>query len=117
MSEKAPRRPRQPNLESVTTINQDGSRYFLHPADVRGRWTFLRRIFMIVLVAVYVLLPWIPINGFPAVFFDIGNRQFHVFGLTLIPQDLWVLFFGITGLGFALFFVTALLGRLWCGWA
>ena len=26
-------------------------------------------------------------------------------------------FFVITGLGFALFFVTALFGRLWCGWA
>jgi len=26
-------------------------------------------------------------------------------------------FFGITGLGFSLFFVTALFGRIWCGWA
>src|SRR5690606_36234068 len=32
-------------------------------------------------------------------------------------QDLWLLFFVITGLGFSLFFVTALLGRVWCGWA
>jgi len=117
MTEKEPRKPRQPNLDSVTTINEDGSRYFLHPADVRGRWALFRKVFMLVLIAVYVLLPWIPVNGHPAVFFDIEKRLFHVFGLTLVPQDLWVLFFGITGLGFALFFVTALLGRLWCGWA
>ncbi|MEP4078138.1 cytochrome c oxidase accessory protein CcoG [Haloferula sp.] len=109
--------PKQPNLDSVTTINQDGSRYFLHPADVRGKWTYARRIFGLLLIAIYVLLPWIPINGAPALFFDIEHRRFHVFGLTLVPQDLWVLFFGITGLGFTLFFVTALLGRLWCGWA
>ncbi len=108
---------KHPNLDSVTTINQDGSRYFLHPADVEGKWTLLRRIFGFLLIAIYVALPWIPINGAPAVFFDIENRRFHVFGLTLVPQDLWVMFFGITGLGFTLFFVTALLGRLWCGWS
>ena len=108
---------KQPNLDSVTTINRDGSHFFLHPADVRGRWTTARRIFGVLLIAIYVALPWIPINGSPALFFDVEHRQFHVFGLTLVPQDLWVMFFGVTGLGFTLFFVTSLLGRLWCGWA
>jgi len=108
---------KRPNLDSVTTINQDGSRFFLHTADVSGKWTTLRRVFGAVLIAIYVALPWIPINGSPALFFDVEQRRFHVFGLTLVPQDLWVMFFGVTGLGFTLFFVTALLGRLWCGWA
>jgi cytochrome c oxidase accessory protein FixG len=109
--------PKRPNLDSVTTINSDGSHYVLHPADVKGRFTSMRRVFGIVLLAVYVLLPWIPINGAPAVFLDVENRRFHIMGLTLIPQDLWVMFFAITGVGFALFCVTSLLGRLWCGWA
>ncbi|BCX50053.1 cytochrome c oxidase accessory protein CcoG [Haloferula helveola] len=114
MSASAPKRP---NLDSVTTINEDGSRFFLYPADVRGKWTVWRRVFGYVLIAIYALLPWIPINGNPAVLFDVENRRFHLAGLTLVPQNFWVLFFGITGLGFALFFLTALLGRLWCGWA
>ena len=108
---------KRPNLISVTTINPDGSHYILHPADVSGRFTFFRRIFGILLIAVYVLLPWIPINGAPALFFDVEHRRFHIFGLTLLTQDLWVFFFLISGLGFSLFFLTALLGRLWCGWA
>jgi len=108
---------KRPNLVSVTTINPDGSHYILHPADVSGRFTFFRRIFGILLIAVYVLLPWIPINGAPALFFDVEHRRFHIFGLTLLTQDLWVFFFLISGLGFSLFFLTALLGRLWCGWA
>ena len=108
---------KRPNLISVTTINPDGSHYILHPADVSGRFTFFRRLFGILLIAVYVLLPWIPINGAPALFLDVENRRFHIFGLTLLTQDLWVFFFLISGLGFSLFFVTALLGRLWCGWA
>jgi cytochrome c oxidase accessory protein FixG len=114
MSVQAPKRP---NLDSVTTINRDGSHHFLHTADVSGRWTTARRLLGVILIAIYVALPWIPINGSPALFFDVEQRRFHVFGLTLVPQDLWVMFFGVTGLGFSLFFLTSLLGRLWCGWA
>lgn len=106
-----------PNLDSVTTVNADGSHYVLHPADVSGRFTLARRIFAFFLLTIYVALPWITINEAPAVFLDLAERKFHLFGLTLYPQDLWVLFFAITGTGFTLFFVTALLGRLWCGWA
>ena len=108
---------KNPNLDSVTTVNDDGSHYVLHPADVTGRFMLARRLFAVVLLVVYVILPWITVNDAPAVFLDILNREFHFFGITLAPQDLWVLFFGITGMGFALFFLTALLGRLWCGWA
>ena len=107
----------QPNRESITTINRDGSRLFLHPSDVSGRFTNLRRFFALFLIGIYVSLPWIQINGNPAVFLDVLNRRFHLFGLTFTAQDLWLVFFFITGLGFSLFFVTALFGRLWCGWA
>jgi cytochrome c oxidase accessory protein FixG len=69
------------------------------------------------LMLVYVALPWIRINGNPALFLDIENRQFHYFGLTFLGQDVWLAFFVVTGLGFCLFFLTALLGRVWCGWA
>ena len=109
--------PKKPDLVSVTTINRDGSRYFLQPSEVKGRFTSWRRIVAAVLILIYIALPWIEINGYPAVFLDIRTREFHLFGLNLAARDLWLLFFLITGLGFTLFFVTALLGRLWCGWA
>jgi len=109
--------PRAPSLDSVTTINTDGSRLFIHPADVSGWFTLARRIAGVALIAFYAVLPWIQINGNPAAFFDVAHRQFHLVGLTFAPQDLWLVFFLITGLGFSLFLVTALLGRVWCGWA
>ena len=101
----------------MTTINADGSHNILHPADVSGRFTTARRVVAILLMLVYAATPWIPINGAPAIFFDVEMRRFHAFGLTLVAQDLWVLFFAISGLGFLLFVVTAVLGRIWCGWA
>src|SRR6478736_6080007 len=106
-----------PTLDSVTTIKDDGSRRDIHPADVQGRFTKARRITAWLLIGVYLLLPWIPVNGAPAVFLDVAERRFHFFGFTLAAQDVWLLFFGVSGLGFALFFLTALFGRLWCGWA
>lgn len=109
--------PQHPSIDSVTTIRDDGSRFFLHPADVRGFFTRHRRWSGLLLIAIYLSLPWIKIAGHPAVFLDVGGRRFHLFGFTLAFQDAWLLFFAITGLGFSLFFITALLGRLWCGWA
>lgn len=106
-----------PSRDSVTTIRKDGSRVFLHPADTRGKWTVARRLVALILIGVYLLLPWIPIGGYPAIFLDVLNRRFHLLGWTLAAQDTWLLFFGITGLAFSLFFVTALVGRVWCGWA
>lgn len=107
----------QPNRDSVTTIRSDGSRPFLHPSDTHGRFTTARKVSAWALIVFYLSLPWIKIGGFPAVFLDIADRRFHLFGVTFAAQDMWLLFFVITGLGFSLFFITALLGRVWCGWA
>ncbi len=106
-----------PRRESVTTIRSDGSRPFLFPADAHGRFSRARKVTAFALIAFYLSLPWIRVNGYPAVWLDVADRRFHLFGLTLAAQDLWLMFFLITGLGFSLFFVTALLGRVWCGWA
>ncbi len=106
-----------PTLETLSTIRTDGSRKFVYPADVSGVFTLSRRILAALLLLIYAALPWIPVNGYPAVFLDIQSRRFHLLGLTLATQDLWVGFFLVTGLAFSLFYVTALFGRLWCGWA
>lgn len=90
---------------------------FLHPSDARGRFTWWRRATGWLLIGFYLSLPWIPVGGHPAVFLDVAARRFHLFGFTLAFQDVWLLFFAISGLGFTLFFMTSLLGRVWCGWA
>ncbi len=107
----------RPTRESVTTIRPDGSRPFMYPAETRGRYTRARRITAYLLITLYRSLPWITINGYPAVFLDVAERRFPLFGLTLAAQDMWLMFFVISGLGFSLFFITSLFGRVWCGWA
>ena len=109
--------PPVPNRDTVTTIRADGSRLFLHPADTHGRFTTARRLSALALIGLYLALPWINVGGYPAVFLDVAERRFHFFGWILAAQDMWLLFFLLTGMGFTLFFITALLGRVWCGWA
>jgi cytochrome c oxidase accessory protein FixG len=49
--------------------------------------------------------------------FDLPARKFYIFGLTLWPQDFVYLALLLITAGLTLFFVTALAGRLWCGYA
>ncbi len=105
-----------PNRDSVTSINDDGSRFMIHPADVRGRFLRWRRMVAYILIIVFIALPWIQIGGHPALFLDVVGQRFHVFGLTFAFQDTWLFFFVLSGTAFTLFFVTALWGRVWCGW-
>lgn len=107
----------QPNRDELTSLNADGSRYIIHPADVKGKFTFWRKFSAYALIIFYASLPWIKINGYPAVHLDTEAMRFHFFGLTFVSGDLWLAFFLISGLGFGLFYATALAGRVWCGWA
>ncbi len=59
--------------------------------------------------------PYLRWNGHQAVLLDIPNRQFHIFNITLLPQDLWMLAFVLLFFAILLAVVTALAGRVWCG--
>lgn len=103
--------------EQQSSLRKDGGRNWVHPADVRGRWTRWRRIVFAILIVVYAALPWINIGGNPALFVDIPGRKFYFMGLTFNAQDAWLAFFLVTGVGFVLMVAAALMGRIWCGYA
>ena len=107
----------QPSQFGEGSLGTDGRRKRPYPADVTGRWLTARRIVYAALIALWAALPWIPVGGHPAVFLDVDKRQFFLFGLTFNAQDVWLLFFLVSGVGFGLVYATAVLGRVWCGWA
>ena len=89
----------------------------VYPRETNGRFNRLRVIAAWVLLGLFYVLPWIQIGGQQIVLFDLPARQFHFFGLTLWPQDLFILSLLLAMAAFSLFFFTALAGRLWCGYA
>lgn len=70
-----------------------------------------------ILIAILLGVPWLRIAGEPLILLDVPGRKFHVFGLVIFPQELFFLWLIVMGAALALFFFTALAGRLWCGWA
>lgn len=105
--------PEQP----ASSLNKDGTRNFVHPADVSGRFTNIRWVVFAVLMVIYLVLPLIQIDGRPAVFLDVENRRFFLFGGSFNAQDFWLVFFLLTGIAFVLIVVTTIWGRVWCGYA
>jgi cytochrome c oxidase accessory protein FixG len=106
-----------PVVEVQSSLRTDGSRNWVHPADVSGRFNTARRAGFWALIAIWLVLPWIKINGNPSLFLDIEHRKFFLFGATFNAQDIWLMFFLLTGVAFGLVYLTALLGRVWCGYA
>lgn len=89
----------------------------IYPREVNGKWAFLRNLAMVVLLGLYYGLPWLKWNGQQVVLFDLPARKFYLFGITLWPQDFFYLALLLIIAALALFFFTALAGRLWCGYA
>lgn len=82
---------------------------------VEGALETFRRFFGLFFLGIFAILPWLEFSGRQAILLDIGAQRFHVFGLTLWPQDLTLLAWIFIVAAFALFFVTTFAGRVWCG--
>ena len=93
------------------------ARQKIYPRDIKGRFQRLRVYAVFALLGLYYVLPWIRWGERQAVLFDLPARKFHIFGLTLWPQDFYFLTWLLIIAALALFFFTALAGRLFCGYA
>jgi cytochrome c oxidase accessory protein FixG len=89
----------------------------IYPRGVNGRLQRFRHAAVLWLLGMFYLVPWLRWDGRQAVLFDLPARKFHVFGLTFWPQDFPFLALLLVIAALALFFFTALAGRLWCGYA
>ncbi len=103
----------------LSTLESDGSRRWLFPRLATGKFWHARRWTAYGLIAIFTVIPYIPINaaGDPVVLMDLMHRKLHLFGLTFLPTDTVLLALLMVSFILSIFFVTALLGRVWCGWA
>ena len=104
-------------LEAERTVSLYEKQKKIYPRSVHGWFAGWRWVMVWLTQLLFYGLPWLPWNGRQAVLFDLGTRRFFIFDLVLYPQD----FIYLTGLlvlsAYGLFFVTAVGGRLWCGYA
>ena len=101
---------------ALATLNEDGSRRWLKPRPSPGRFLTRRRAVAYGLIAFFTMMPYVMINGHPAILLDLAARRFHLFGTTFYPTDTLLLAFMMISVFVTIFGATALLGRVWCGW-
>jgi cytochrome c oxidase accessory protein FixG len=89
----------------------------IYPREVKGRYATLRWLGVWLTQLVFYGMPWLQWNGRQAVLFDLGARKFYLFGLVLWPQDFIYLAALLIICAYGLFLVTAVAGRVWCGFA
>ena len=103
--------------DRLATTDSKGNRIYLYLTDTHGRWKTRRSQLSIFLILLFLGLPWVKIGGHQALLLDILNRRFAIFGLTFWAHDAPLLFFILGGAVILIAFITAIWGRVWCGWA
>lgn len=92
----------------------------VQPKKISGFFRTLKNWSAIILLGVYFIGPWLRWDRGPgapdqAILLDMSGRRGYILGVEFWPQEIYYLT-GLLILGaVGLFFVTALLGRVWCG--
>ncbi|OIJ40080.1 cytochrome c oxidase accessory protein CcoG [Massilia timonae] len=89
----------------------------IFPREIKGRYATLRWACVWLTQILFYGLPWLNMNGRQAVLFDLASRKFYLAGMVFWPQDFIYLAALLIVCAYGLFLVTAVAGRVWCGFA
>ena len=101
----------------LPTLNTDGTRRWVEPRLFKGRYYRARLVVAWLLIALFAALPFVRIGGKPAILLDVRHWQFTLFGRTFLPTDGVLLMLLLLAIFVGIILATALVGRVWCGWA
>jgi cytochrome c oxidase accessory protein FixG len=93
----------------------------IFPKRISGKFRRVKWAFLIALLGIYYVVPWIRWDRGPnapdqAVLIDFPARRFYFFFIEIWPQEVYYLTGILILAAMGLFFATSLFGRVWCGW-
>ena len=89
----------------------------IHAREVRGRFNTIRWAMVWLTQIIFYGACWLQWGGRQAILIDIPHEKFYLFGLVLWPQDALLGAIALILAATGLFLVTAVAGRLFCGFA
>ncbi|MBC7857360.1 MAG: cytochrome c oxidase accessory protein CcoG [Burkholderiaceae bacterium] len=104
-------------MNSPQVIKMYEAREQIYPRETKGRYATIRWVCVWLTQLVFYGTPWLTWNDRQAVLFDLVSRKFYIFGIVLWPQDFIYLAALLIVSAYLLFLVTAVAGRVWCGFA
>ncbi len=103
--------------DSIATADKDGRRLWIYPTKPKGKLYSARTYVSWLLLIVLFGLPFIKIDGHPAMLLNIMERKFIIMGIAFWPQDFHLFVLATLTLVVFIVLFTAVFGRLFCGWA
>ncbi|MBS3803440.1 MAG: cytochrome c oxidase accessory protein CcoG [Oleiphilaceae bacterium] len=98
------------------SVDLYASRKKIYVKEVKGFFQKIRKVSLWALMGMYFLFCWVSVDGQPLIYFNLPDREFNLFTATFYPQDFILLSGMLIVAAFGLFFITALFGRIWCGY-
>lgn len=103
--------------DRLATIDETGKRVWVYAKKPKGRLTFWRNVVGFILLAFFILAPFIRINGQPLLLLNFIDRKIVILGVQFWPQDFHLFFLVMIALMVFIILFTVTYGRIWCGWA
>lgn len=102
--------------DTISIVDDKGGRKWVYPKKPKGKLYNARTIFSIFLLAILFGTPFIRSGGHPVMLFDILDRKIILFGTFFTPSDYFLFGLVMISAFVLLFLVTAVFGRIFCGW-
>ncbi|HXE38577.1 MAG TPA: cytochrome c oxidase accessory protein CcoG [Azonexus sp.] len=109
-----PETSQQPEPQKVSFYEK---RKTIYAKPVRGVFDNWRIALVVFTQVLFYVTPWLQWNGRQAFLLHLVERKFYIFGLVFWPQDVIYLSALLIVSAYGLFLVTAIAGRLFCGYA
>jgi cytochrome c oxidase accessory protein FixG len=108
-------------VNNASTRSMYKARQKIHPKAFTGTFRTVKWRMMGVLLAIYYLTPWLRYSRGPgvpdqAVLVDLAHSRFFFFALEIWPEEIYIVTGVLIMAAIGLFLVTAISGRLWCGY-
>lgn len=100
----------------LASLDQHGRRKWLYVAMGWGRWRLARVLLASGLIAFYLAVPFLTVDGRPFLRIDLGAKRAVIAGHTFLPQDLSYVVPLVLIAVVATLLTVALVGRFFCGW-
>ena len=117
MTDKIPVKDVTPSAQpDVVTVDLYASREKIYTRAFTGLFRNLRLGGGALLFLLYFGTVWLNWGDRQAVWWNLPERKFYIFGATFWPQDFILLSSILIIAAFGLFFITVFAGRVWCGY-
>ena len=99
-----------------SNVTEKGARKWVYALKPKGKLYQYRNYLSFVYLGLFFALPFIKINGFPAIQLNFPEAKFILFGKIFWPDDFFI--FAVAMIAFIVFVAlfTVIYGRVFCGW-